>query len=200
MTVLYNLRFPGQYYQAETGLNYNYFRDYDPQVGRYQESDPIGLRGGKNTYTYVADKPIAFTDPLGLAPCYFQGYRRTAWEEVPGSRSTPWYELLQAVVTDNGLSFCLWNKFQAYREQRDVYAVVKCWQCKTNGCPNSYPNCTWQPSETKQAPEQRTGISSSKVTTAGSGFVLNDADPTSPSNWTCVDPNTGGLVGGAVEP
>jgi RHS repeat-associated protein len=40
-----NLRFPGQYFDTETGLHYNYFRDYEPGVGRYVESDPIGFRG-----------------------------------------------------------------------------------------------------------------------------------------------------------
>ena len=48
-----NLRFPGQYADAETGLHYNYFRDYDPELGRYIESDPIGLLGGLNTFGYV---------------------------------------------------------------------------------------------------------------------------------------------------
>jgi len=67
-TFSYNLRFPGQYYQAETGLNYNYFRDYDPQTGRYTESDPIGLYGGSwSTYAYVGDNPISRIDPWGLA-------------------------------------------------------------------------------------------------------------------------------------
>jgi RHS repeat-associated protein len=63
----YNLRFPGQYYDTETGLNYNYFRDYDPATGRYVESDPIGLRGGLNTYGYAGNSPVRRTDPRGLA-------------------------------------------------------------------------------------------------------------------------------------
>jgi RHS repeat-associated protein len=62
----YNLRFPGQYYDAETGLHYNYFRDYDPSVGRYVESDPVGLKGGTNTFLYVAANPFKLFDSFGL--------------------------------------------------------------------------------------------------------------------------------------
>lgn len=61
-----NLRFPGQYYNRETGLHYNYFRDYDPTTGRYTEFDVIGLRGGLNGYLYANANPLSFTDPLGL--------------------------------------------------------------------------------------------------------------------------------------
>lgn len=65
-TFAYDLRFPGQYYDAETGTHYNYMRDYDPTIGRYMESDPIGLRAGVNTYAYVRSRPLILTDPFGL--------------------------------------------------------------------------------------------------------------------------------------
>ena len=62
----FNLRYPGQYYDEDTGLHYNYFRDYDPSTGRYLQSDPIGLAGGVATFSYVSSSPIQRTDPLGL--------------------------------------------------------------------------------------------------------------------------------------
>ena len=62
----YNLRFPGQMFDGQAGLHQNYFRDYDPALGRYVQSDPIGLGGGINTFAYAL-APTMHTDPLGLA-------------------------------------------------------------------------------------------------------------------------------------
>lgn len=61
------LGFPGQLDSAETGLYYNYFRDYEPGTGRYVQSDPIGLRDDTNVYTYVGNQATSFVDPNGLS-------------------------------------------------------------------------------------------------------------------------------------
>ncbi len=70
VSFIMNLRFPGQYYDTETGLHYNYFRDYEPGTGRYVESDPIGLAAGTSTYSYVAANPLGLIDPFGLTRKY----------------------------------------------------------------------------------------------------------------------------------
>jgi RHS repeat-associated protein len=60
-----NLRFPGQYFDSETELHYNYLRDYDPSTGRYLQFDPIGLEGGLNGYVYAQSDPVNLYDPTG---------------------------------------------------------------------------------------------------------------------------------------
>jgi RHS repeat-associated protein len=77
--IILNTRLPGQYWDGESGLHYNYFRDYDPQLGRYVQADPIGLAGGVNPYSYVFSNPLNFIDPYGLNADSFVG---DAWIHV----------------------------------------------------------------------------------------------------------------------
>jgi len=73
----FNLRFPGQYFDKETNLHYNTYRDYSPDTGRYIESDPLGvlvtngptsMTGLNNLYQYVSGNPLSFSDPTGTIP------------------------------------------------------------------------------------------------------------------------------------
>jgi len=83
-----NIRFPGQYYDEETGLHYNYFRMYDPSTGRYLESDPIGLGGGLNTYLYADSNPFLNSDPYGLWSVSVGAGGTFQWNALGGGAST----------------------------------------------------------------------------------------------------------------
>ena len=85
----YHPRFPGQYFDRETNLHYNYFRYYEPETGRYVSPDPIGLAGGFNTYGYVENDPISWIDSDGLARNRGGGNPRNIAPN-PGNRPGGW--------------------------------------------------------------------------------------------------------------
>lgn len=86
-----NLRFPGQYADAETGLFFNGFRDYAPSLGRYIESDPVGLAAGVNTYSYVQSAPTNQADPLGLMGVASGAYRSSSSPRAIKPNTLAWY-------------------------------------------------------------------------------------------------------------
>jgi RHS repeat-associated protein len=95
------MRFPGQRFDVSSGLNYNYFRDYEPSTGRYIQSDPIGLHGGASTFSYGMGSPLATIDLLGLAEtCRTEAARQTEWYNTGNER--------HSVITESKISgFCI---------------------------------------------------------------------------------------------
>jgi len=110
--VTLNVRFPGQYYDQETGLHYNYYRYYDPSTGRYITSDPIGLAGGLNTYTYVENNPVNRVDFYGLtgtivSPRPLLGpLNEPIIRPFPADPALPFPDLFRPDLTDEEKEFC----------------------------------------------------------------------------------------------
>jgi len=86
---VFGMRFPGQRYDSEAGLNQNYFRDYNASSGRYWQSDLIGLDGGISNYAYVSGRPLSSIDSDGLAPAVFPRFAPTFPRIAPRPITTP---------------------------------------------------------------------------------------------------------------
>ena len=102
-SIAFNLRYPGQYFDEETGLHYNGHRYYDQNTGRYITSDPIGLAGGVNTYAYVGNDPLGRIDPLGLSwQEYLDNSIASAQSETP-------LEAIQRSLDGLGPEVAMWD-------------------------------------------------------------------------------------------
>jgi len=120
------LRFPGQYADRETNLHYNYFRDYDASIGRYAQSDPMGLSGGINTYTYVRSDPLVFIDPRGESPL-------TAGGAAIGTAILPGPGTILGAGIGLGLSYLIYQACNADTPNTKDCTKASTWQLKVAG-------------------------------------------------------------------
>jgi RHS repeat-associated protein len=147
-----NLRMPGQYEDQETRKLYNYFRDYDATIGRYTTSDPIGLRGGTNTFGYVLQHPVNMTDPKGLITAA-EGYSHYC----NGNGATMTLSMAEVGVNVSAGSFpgvrgagkpCMdatynINDSRAYTTQGDIWWVLGDVTLRLQGILNTRCDCSF---------------------------------------------------------
>lgn len=132
--VTFNLRYPGQYFDKETKLHYNYFRTYAPSTGRYTQGDPIGLDGGWNRFGYVGGNPLLFVDPEGLrsarpAAPGGNAYNRRQWRRHgPGSFERPTGEGNQSAWESGA------EMFTPNPDEGDYRLRCLRWECSENSC------------------------------------------------------------------
>ena len=149
------LRFPGQYFDRETNLSYNYFRDYDPSTARYVQSDPVGIRAGLNTYGYVLQHPLGMIDPTGLLTatgaywhyCFGGGAPLTiAYGDVgvTGINATSFSSVSGAVNRMPCVTAVIpISDSKAYTTSGDIFAVLGDVTLKLNGVLKTHCDCSW---------------------------------------------------------
>ena len=131
--LMFDMRFPGQRYDASTGLNYNYFRDYDAGSGRYAESDPIGLDSDISTYSYVGGSPFNYVDMAGLQRVRVTPRLTSPWTDAPsvdpeneqaGQRmnSDPW----DMSTAGDGSTARDWGRPNGRGGRKSSWCVIKC--------------------------------------------------------------------------
>jgi len=131
-SVTNSLRFPGQYYDQETGLHYNFFRYYNSQVGRYLRPDPMGHKGGSHPFTYSDNNSINKLDPKGLFTITGNcgGNKAAIRAAVESACNT-----LETTITDPKLRKCIKKRCDAEN--------IKCHPCVNQNDPDTmgYNNC-----------------------------------------------------------
>jgi RHS repeat-associated protein len=166
------LRFPGQYFDVESGWNHNGFRDYAPQLGRYIEPDPLGrLGGGNNLYAYVNDNPTNLADPLGLCPeCQQQNAGAS-----PSKGGAPVTLTLNLGGVKVKVTYTFGSIFSNYLGGMQITAD-----------PQNCVNCTWA------QVFSRTGAGATPLTQDGTGIGLlyGQENPIVPSEFYDTPANT----------
>ena len=133
----YDLRFPGQQYDQETGTNYNYFRDYDPAVGRYLQSDPLpGLLSAP--YTFVLNRPTTLTDQGGAAPDQKLDCSKWGFPSRPGRCQTEQecWEYVNRMLGRGGYPT---GDCQRITNPFQKFACIRCAEAYEAGCPGLSP-------------------------------------------------------------
>jgi RHS repeat-associated protein len=167
-TIVNNLRFLGQYADAETGLHYNWHRYYNPQTGRYTTSDPIGLLGGMNVYTYVEGNPLMYADPLGLVNPWMPNWVKPGI--LPKPLSEPFHPDKNPHAPSNEPD---WTNDPSKDGKNPDYVVRFVWVCKKNSpmaCPKKPDPPNMCP---KPAPEPKPGPI---MTTPNSGCTCTEKE------------------------
>jgi RHS repeat-associated protein len=139
----YANRFPGQYLDAQSGVHYNYFRDYEPGTGRYVESDTLGLVDGPSTYSYTRSAPLTYVDPTGEASTKGKGFPNERGSCRPSEVEFCEKECAARGETYGGCYVTLWWRVKGMRNGRPIKSEqrkVNC-RCEPTFCQENVGTC-----------------------------------------------------------